>query len=157
FGWEELKGPGGSHVQLDGIYLVFVQKGMKLQIQVCANAERKTDVQVQAWVIGEATPASHPTEKSNVTSPRPKDFPIPDDAVDTEFEAGAKTVQFKSPTTIPRLTEFFRKELKSADWSEDNKQQIPVLGEIGLCTFKKGKTSLTITMNRDGDMTAVTV
>jgi hypothetical protein len=166
FGWEESKAPGDSRVQLDGFYLVFVQKGMKLQIQVCANAERKTDVQVQSWVMDEAASSdkgktarsqSDSAEKANVAGPRPKDFPIPDDAVETEFAALTKTVQFKSPSTIPKLMEFYRKGLKLADWSEDDKQQIPVLSEIGLCTFNKGKASLTITMNRDGDMTAVTV
>jgi hypothetical protein len=164
FGWEESKGPGGSHVQLDGIYLVFVQKGMKVQVTVCANPERKTDVQVQAWVIGEGAssdklkatnlPPSSP-DKATAAGLQPKDFPIPDDAVDAKFMAGPKTVEFKSPSTISKLMEFYRKELKSRDWSEDNK--VPVLGEIGLCTFKKGKASLTITMSRDGDMTAVTV
>src|SRR5262249_47600997 len=134
------------------------------QITICANPERKTDVQVQSWVTDEAAssdkgktamPHSNSADKANVAGPRPKDFPIPEDAVDAKFMAGPKTVTFKSPSSISKLMEFYRKELKSRDWSED--QKVPLLSEIGLCTFNKGKASLTITMNRDGDMTAITV
>jgi catechol 2,3-dioxygenase-like lactoylglutathione lyase family enzyme len=163
FGWEESKDLDASVVDLSAIKLFFVQKGMKLEIRI-ANAEQKTQVEVQSWVIGEPAPGnrgktaqSHSAEKPNLVGLRPKDFPIPDDAVETKFMAGIQTVQFKTPSAIQKLMEFFRKELKHADWSEDNEQQIPVLSEIGLCIFKKGKASLTITMNRDGDMTAVTV
>lgn len=51
FGWELAKGPETipSHIEL-----VFVQKPMKLIIQITTNAEKKTQVLLQSWVVGES-------------------------------------------------------------------------------------------------------
>jgi hypothetical protein len=55
------------------------------------------------------------------------------------------------------LVDFYRKELKSRGWSEDQKKKILVLTDVGLTAFKKGKASLTFNLNRRDDMTEVRV
>src|SRR5205814_8229385 len=118
------------------IELVFLQKAMKLAVQVTTNAEKKTDVQVQSWVVGQAVA---PTEKTKTevprtkgslvrpTGPRPKDLPLPDDAEDVEFTENTKTVRFKSPSSIPELVDYYRDELKKSGWLEDQKKRIIVV------------------------------
>jgi len=151
FVWHLSKGPEAS---LSHIELVFVQKPMKLVVQVTTNSEKKTEVQVQSWVLDEPAASA---DKPKAAGPRPKDLPIPDDAEDADFNANTKTVHFKSPSTIQKLVDFYRKELKSRGWSEDQKQKILELSEIGVCTFKKDNASFTLTFHRADKRTMVTV
>src|SRR5262249_53592714 len=91
------------------------------------------------------------------TYTRPKDFPIPDDAQNVEFRENAKTVHFKSASSIRNLMDFYRKELSSRGWSEDQKQRILAVRDTGLSRFKKAKASLTISMKRLRDVSEVTI
>ncbi len=111
-------------------------------------------MQVQSWVLDEPTASA---DKPKAAGPRPKDLPIPDDAEGADFNANTKTVHFKSPSTIQKLVDFYRKELQSRGWSEDQKQKILELSEIGVCTFKKDNASFTLTFHRADKRTMVTV
>jgi hypothetical protein len=49
FGWQLVKEPQTipSHIEM-----VFVQHSMKLVVQIAANADKKTEVDVQSWIVG---------------------------------------------------------------------------------------------------------
>jgi hypothetical protein len=170
-GWELVTQPGTDVLDTPDLKQYTFRKdgqGLSVFITVAPAQDNKTSVQYSpTLLVGDEVALAEGDEIVEVTQPAGgdepvasgasmPDIPVPTEAKDVTYDADFGELTFSSPLEIKKLVDYYRKELKSKDWIEE---EIVAVAEdtFGSLQFNKEEASLSLTFFRIGEATDVTI
>ncbi len=105
--------------------------------------------------IEEASAAA--TDEAETTTAGMSDLPTPADAHDVNYDSDFGELTFTSPSKIEQLVEFYRQELPTQGWQEDEDLAFMQEDAFASLEFTQGEASLSLSIFRLGEETDVTL
>lgn len=102
------------------------------------------------------TPVAEPTAAVSETAAATSGLPVAADASELEYDAASETLTYTTVETISKLVDFYRQELASLGWQEDESSAL-VTDAVASLDFTKGDATASISLLKLGDKTSVTV
>lgn len=87
--------------------------------------------------------------------PTPKDLPLPKEITELEYDDFFESIEFKSPSSVKELTEFFSQQLSEKKWTKEATEfESETFVQL---KFAHGKSTLTISIRADDSGSEVSI